>query len=163
MLTVQHFNQPEAFERQREIVALYDGIVPFAQTLHYILTGVSGAHLFVAFVDDVPAGTIVGAGVVKTAEAVAPIGQGINPLAYAVSDMVVTASHRRRGVGLAVLRAIEGFVARNGGRIVYLYTEASNVPAIALYERAGFERLADQRDNAVFAKLTRGPDGTHAR
>ena len=48
---------------------------------------------------------------------------------------------------------MEEVATRNGGRILYLYTENDNTPAMRLYEKAGYQRLRDQKDKAVYAKL----------
>jgi GNAT superfamily N-acetyltransferase len=49
--------------------------------------------------------------------------------------LVVTAEHRRQGVGTAL---VEGFVARSSGAKVFTSTNASNGPMRALCERLGF-------------------------
>jgi len=128
-------------------------VFQFAPILHHILTDVSHMQLYVAELDS--SGPLVGAGVLKTCEALVPLGPHIQPIGWAVSDMITHPNYRRQGIGRALLRHMEGAMVRQGGRILYLYTEVENLPAIRLYQSAGFERLADQRSYAVFCKVTR--------
>ncbi len=48
------------------------------------------------------------------------------------------ATHRRRGVGRALVDGALDWFRAAGAREVYVKTQASNVPAVNLYERAGF-------------------------
>jgi GNAT superfamily N-acetyltransferase len=147
------------FDTQRRVAHLYEGVYPIGPVLHQVLTGVAGMWMYVA-----RSGTdVVGAGILKSAEAVIPVGPDVNPIAYAVSDMVTHQRYRRKGVGRALLRHMEAVAYRNGARILYLYTSAQNHPAIGLYEMSGWERLEDQSQQAVFVRLLGGADGTHGR
>lgn len=47
--------------------------------------------------------------------------------------------HRRQGVARALLEASIGSFARLGARKVFVKTQAANYPALALYQRFGFE------------------------
>lgn len=48
---------------------------------------------------------------------------------------------RRRGHALHILRALLGWAAVRGAEYAFLQVDIDNAPAIALYEREGFERL----------------------
>jgi ribosomal protein S18 acetylase RimI-like enzyme len=50
---------------------------------------------------------------------------------------------RGRGHGLRVLRLVERFARRAGARRIYLYVFKQNLPAVALYRRAGYEVLTE--------------------
>lgn len=55
-----------------------------------------------------------------------------------VTDVWVSSSHRREGLGLVVMHALLDWAAERGARTAYLQTRADNPPALALYERLGF-------------------------
>lgn len=84
----------------------------------------------------------------------------------ATLGMSVAASHRRRGIGEALLRAAIEWADANGFLRVELYVYARNAAAIALYQKLGFsiegKRAAFIRegdaflDDFVMARLT-GP------
>lgn len=164
VMQITPFNDAADFAVQRKLVALYED-QPFAAVMHQALTGVAGMWIYLAWLEQGKGalwdGTLAGAGMLKTAEAVMPIAEGVNPIAWAISDMITHPSHRRSGVARALLRRMEGDAYRNGGRVLYLHTEKDNTPAIELYRKTGFERLADQSKNAVFVKLLGEPYGAH--
>jgi len=56
-----------------------------------------------------------------------------------VTDLVVSAPHRGRGTGRALLRAAEARVRRAGAGSLRLSVKAGNAPAEALYAAEGFE------------------------
>mgnify|MGYP001772919012 FL=1 len=56
-----------------------------------------------------------------------------------VASLAVRPAYRRRGVGTALLRALEGELAREGARAFRLEVAASNREARRLYEREGYE------------------------
>jgi ribosomal protein S18 acetylase RimI-like enzyme len=149
-ILVRRFSDARDLKTQRRIIELYDGVFEFAPILHQALSGNDALHIYVAYS---PLSEVMGAAVLKSPESVWPIGAGVQPIAWVVSDVCTAAQHRRAGIGLVLMRQIEGVVRRVGGRILYLYTESTNEPAIGLYVKAGFERLRDQHDQAVFAKL----------
>jgi RimJ/RimL family protein N-acetyltransferase len=70
------------------------------------------------------------------------IARDPHPSSCHVADvgLIVAASHRRRGVGRGLLRAAESWAAEAGVTKLELHVFPHNVAAIALYERAGFER-----------------------
>jgi putative acetyltransferase len=59
-----------------------------------------------------------------------------------VKRMYVRPSHRRRGIGRAVLDHLAGYARARGVRLLRLETGVFQTEAIALYERYGFERRA---------------------
>jgi ribosomal protein S18 acetylase RimI-like enzyme len=62
------------------------------------------------------------------------------PLAF-VSDLVVSAPQRRRGIGRALLRAAEACARQAGAPALRLSVKADNAGARALYAREGFGEL----------------------
>lgn len=63
------------------------------------------------------------------------------PYAY-VSDLIVQAAHRRRGIGRTLLDAAEAYARQAGAAVLRINVLANNTGAAALYGRAGFaERL----------------------
>jgi GNAT superfamily N-acetyltransferase len=83
---------------------------------------------FVAYVDHRP----VGCGAIRQIEA--SVGE--------IKRMFVRAAERGRGVGRAVLAALEAEGRRLGLRRVVLETGIRQAEALALYERAGYSRIA---------------------
>ena len=59
--------------------------------------------------------------------------------------LVVAPNRRRSGVGAALTRAGLDAVRRLGARAVVLEVDYANEPAIALYQRLGFEQLTVRR------------------
>jgi ribosomal-protein-alanine N-acetyltransferase len=60
--------------------------------------------------------------------------------------LVVTPSQRRSGIGQALVAAGLEAVRHAGARTVLLEVDYHNEPAIALYQRLGFEQLAARPD-----------------
>jgi ribosomal protein S18 acetylase RimI-like enzyme len=56
-----------------------------------------------------------------------------------VTDLVVGASFRRRGVGSALLAAAQAWAAERGARRLMLEMQAKNLPAIRMAQKHGFE------------------------
>ncbi len=55
-----------------------------------------------------------------------------------VEDMVVDASERERGIGAALLRAIEAWSRARGATRLQLLADRDNAPALAFYARMGW-------------------------
>ena len=175
-MEIKPFNDARNFDVQRRLVQLYEG-EPFAEVMHQALTGVAGMWIYTAWLDDTvdvfgatpadrsstPVRNLVGAGILKTSEAVMPIGPEVKPLAWAISDMITHPQYRRQGIGRALLRRMEGDAYRNGGRILYLYTGENNAPAIHLYRNARYQQLETQSQQAVFVRLLGEENGAHRR
>ena len=70
-----------------------------------------------------------------------------HPASAHVADLglMVAASHRRQGVGRALLDAAVGWGRRSGVRKLELHVFPWNEPAILLYESYGFEREGIRR------------------
>ncbi len=70
-----------------------------------------------------------------------------HPASAHVADLglMVAASHRRRGVGTALIRQAVAWAREFGVRKLELHVFPHNAPAIALYERLGFEREGYRR------------------
>lgn len=64
---------------------------------------------------------------------------------YEIAKMTVTDKYRGRGYGRAVLAGTIEEARRMGARRLYLETNSSLTPAIALYESLGFRHLPPQR------------------
>lgn len=95
-------------------------------------------------------GELLGEGrTVLVARAHQPVGviafQTIGELAD-LHRLVVAPAYRRRGVGLALVAAGLIAVRHLGARAVILEVGYANEPAIALYQRLGFEQLHARED-----------------
>jgi ribosomal protein S18 acetylase RimI-like enzyme len=73
-----------------------------------------------------------------------------------IYSLAVAPDHRRRKLGLKLLRALVEELASRGVRRIYLEVEQDNVPAIALYAREGFRPIGSLPDY-----YAAGSDGTH--
>jgi ribosomal-protein-alanine N-acetyltransferase len=62
-----------------------------------------------------------------------------------VQTLAVAPSAQGRGVGTRLLRALTERAVASGARSLLLEVRADNAPAIALYEREGFERISVRR------------------
>ena len=146
-LTAQdHFGEGERF------VSLYCGTFNIAPIVHEVMTGRGLIRMFGVYED----AQLVGAATLKSPEIAFPIGEDVQPIAWVISDVIVDPAYRGRGIGLKLVEHLEGVATEScGGRILYLYTEQGNAPAISLYQKAGFERLRDQGGNVVLCKLVR--------
>lgn len=60
-----------------------------------------------------------------------------------LQNLFVAEQHRRRGVGAALVRALEERVAAAGHRRLTLTTSSENASAIEFFERFAYERTAD--------------------
>jgi RimJ/RimL family protein N-acetyltransferase len=80
-----------------------------------------------------------------------------HPASTHVADLglMVAASHRRRGIGRALLVAAENWARRAGVSKLELHVFPHNAPALALYEAAGYEREGFRR------RHYRRPDGAY--
>jgi ribosomal protein S18 acetylase RimI-like enzyme len=58
-------------------------------------------------------------------------------------SMWVAPDCRCRGVGYALARAVLSWAADHGGRVIGLWVNAANRPAISLYEQVGFCRTGE--------------------
>ena len=70
-----------------------------------------------------------------------------HPASYHVADLglMIAATHRRRGIGTALLSEAERWARRSGVRKLELHVFPYNAPGIALYERFGFRREGYRR------------------
>ncbi|HEY1455148.1 MAG TPA: GNAT family N-acetyltransferase [Candidatus Dormibacteraeota bacterium] len=85
---------------------------------------------FLAEVDGEAAGTVSG-------------GSGSMPKEGAITAMWVDPRFRRRGIGELLIRAVLGWLKREGYRTVTLWVAAGNDEAERLYERNGFARTGE--------------------
>jgi RimJ/RimL family protein N-acetyltransferase len=70
------------------------------------------------------------------------LARDTHPSSRHVADLglMVAATHRRRGIGLALLEAAEAWARRSGVRKLELHVFPHNDAAIRLYEKAGYVR-----------------------
>lgn len=87
-----------------------------------------------------------------------------------VQTMAVAAAHQGRGIGARLLRDLLTEAVRRRCDRVFLEVRADNAPALALYERFGFERVGRRRGyyeragaDAVVMRLTGLREGVHER
>ena len=75
------------------------------------------------------------------------LGRDPHPASAHVADLglMVASSHRRRGIGSALLRQAVAWARRSGVHKLELHVFPHNEPAIVLYERFGFEREGHRR------------------
>jgi ribosomal protein S18 acetylase RimI-like enzyme len=66
------------------------------------------------------------------------VERGMDSLVY-VTDLVVNAASRRRGLGSALLSAAQEWSAGRGYRRVIFETQSKNLPAIRLVQKFGYE------------------------
>jgi len=82
-----------------------------------------------------------------------------------VQTIAVAPSAQRLGLGTDLLRALLDEAGRRACTTVMLEVAADNQPAIALYERHGFERISTRRDyyapgrDAIIMRRRGGSDG----
>ncbi len=83
------------------------------------------------------------------------LGRDPHPASRHVADigLMVAASHRRRGIGNALLEAAVDWARATGVRKLELHVFPHNEAAIALYERFGFRREGYRRGH-----YRRGPE-----
>jgi RimJ/RimL family protein N-acetyltransferase len=72
-----------------------------------------------------------------------------HPASFHVADLglMVVASHRRRGIGRALLQQAVDWAAQSRVRKLELHVFPHNAPAIALYESFGFIREGYRKDH----------------
>ena len=63
-----------------------------------------------------------------------------------ITNVAVSPACRRQGIGRALVRALVSHARSQGLTFVTLEARASNAPAIALYESAGFRRVGVRRN-----------------
>ena len=59
-----------------------------------------------------------------------------------IEDIVTKKSQRRKGIGLELLTRAEKAVVEKGVSKIFLEVRETNIPAISLYEKAGYKRLS---------------------
>ena len=63
-----------------------------------------------------------------------------------VNSIAVVPAARGQGVGVRVLEAFLDAARARGAAVIHLEVATDNAPALALYRRAGFERVGTRRD-----------------
>jgi aminoglycoside 3-N-acetyltransferase I len=56
---------------------------------------------------------------------------------FHICDLAVAASHRRRGIATALIRAFGRIAQESGGRVVFVQADPEDAPAVALSESLG--------------------------
>ena len=64
---------------------------------------------------------------------------------WQIRDLFVLTSHRRQGVGHALLTSVRAAATASGALRVVLQTEEQNDPALALYVSSGYTQLSGYR------------------
>ena len=79
------------------------------------------------------------------------LARDVHPASRHVADLglMVAATHRRRGIGRALLDQAVGWAERSGVRKLELHVFPWNEPAIRLYETYGFEREGYRKGHYV--------------
>lgn len=62
---------------------------------------------------------------------------------FLVANVAVHPTHRRRGIALALMRAVEDAVKARKGRVIMLQVVKDNVPAVTLYHSIGYRSLGN--------------------
>ncbi|MFB0522350.1 MAG: N-acetyltransferase family protein [Candidatus Bathyarchaeia archaeon] len=104
------------------------------EQLEYLLENPKGISL-IACIDDEIAGFIVG---VIHNHSIMRTGH--------VYTIDVVAKHRRKGVGLRLLRGLEQLFVENEVEICYLEARRENVAALELYQKHGYTQLDVLKD-----------------
>lgn len=60
-----------------------------------------------------------------------------------ISTFYVQPRHHGKGVGTRLLKGALEYCRKNGGRAIWLATNAENTPSIAFYTAQGFEHIGD--------------------
>ena len=74
------------------------------------------------------------------------IGMYLSPPEGEISNVAVAEVFRGGGVGGALMAAMQEQAVMRGIDQIYLEVRCSNIPAICLYEKAGFEEIGVRRD-----------------
>jgi ribosomal protein S18 acetylase RimI-like enzyme len=62
---------------------------------------------------------------------------------WIIGNVATSAAHRNRGIGRSVVEACVNYAAARGARNIALQADASNKPALHLYEKIGFMRQGE--------------------
>lgn len=150
-MEIHEITASDSFGKGQAVAALYGGTFNISPIIHEVMTGRGLIRFFVLY----HGCQVAGAATLKSPETAFPIGDDVDPIAWVISDVLVREDMRGKGFGLELIKHLEDAAIQAGCRILYLYTEQGNDPAIALYQKAGFERLRDQAGNVVLCKLVR--------
>ncbi|MBO5270940.1 MAG: ribosomal protein S18-alanine N-acetyltransferase [Clostridia bacterium] len=63
-----------------------------------------------------------------------------------ITDIAVMPEYRRRGIAAEILSALLSAAKEAGLTVIFLEVRVSNLPALALYERFGFEKIGTRRN-----------------
>ena len=84
--------------------------------------------------------------IARTSEPAGVISFGVVGELADLHRLVVAPAHRRQGIGTELVSAGLAAVRRAGAKAVILEVDYTNEPAIALYQRLGFEQLTVRDD-----------------
>jgi GNAT superfamily N-acetyltransferase len=102
---------------------------------HHYLEGGQHCGIWIAFVDDVPAGCVI----LRPLENISEAGE--------VKRMYVRDSFRGKGVAQALMTALEEYAMDVGLKTVYLDTKDDLKAAIRFYEQSGYMRCERYNEN----------------
>jgi|SRR5581483_3820797 len=77
-------------------------------------------------------------------------GQPVRPC---LTSIVVSPAHGRRGIGLALVEAVDAFVRSHGLPAYRLDTRVTNAPAVAFYRKHGFIEAERRGRNIIFVRV----------
>ena len=113
--------------QESEVLALYGSVgwTAYTEQPEALRRGFAGSLLTLAAREN---GTLVGL--------LRAVGDGCTVVL--VQDLLVRPDHQRRGIGTALMQAIERAAEASGARMIVLETQTCNENAIAFYRRNGF-------------------------
>lgn len=92
-----------------------------------------------------------------------PLFLGNSRQVAVVTTMAVLPEMQRQGIGIALLEAAQCWAASRDVKLVALFVYRDNYTAIRLYERVGFERVAQWVDPLWLACAEKGMIGPTRR
>lgn len=63
-----------------------------------------------------------------------------------ILNVAVLPDHRKSGIGQALVKAAEEFFVSRNGENIFLEVRKSNINAISLYEKCGFEKISERKN-----------------
>jgi GNAT superfamily N-acetyltransferase len=139
LFTQGHLNSAQDPELQEEVKRYiqYSLSDDLSDISHYYL-GSSGNHFWVAEVEGQIKGTV---GIQRRNDGEAELRR-----------MSVAADSRRQGIGGELLKTAEEFCWEEGYQCIHLTTAIHLKPAIALYQKAGYQLIGEEQFSRIIAQ-----------